>query len=204
MKYFILFLFLLTFNFACGQEKERCEYWYELHSFHINDLKPFQIIQANDKYGFRLVYREVGDSLCGSGYFLLDMRKDSAYYLLYTFADNEFYSYGSQYADSLVKRNIFTPDGKYTALKLFHFDGIPVIRTRDLRAYLQHKTSAEICIDRYEPGKGPAPIHRIAGWKNNTKLIYTWGCCGTLFTEEYDIKKKKSKLLRSEELYGRI
>ena len=194
MKIFLLAILLLSQQFSIAQNLEDCEPWYEIISYPISQLSSYKVIQKNEKYGFRLIKTEDNDTCYGGCYFLLDTRLDSAYLLTATFFD-----YPEDSSDDKnewnVRTSIFSPDGKYTALKFFHFGGIPIVKTNKLRLYLKKKAPPQFCIDQYKPGYGPSPIHRVIGWKNNTKLIYGWGCCGTSFTGEYDIMKRKTKQL---------
>ena len=210
MKILFWGLFCFAYTFTFPQNLDDCENWFGDISYPVSYLHEYKVIQDNPKYGFQLILvTEPIDSslleiLNAHEYYtvstqyplflILDTKLDSAYILSETFFDDpaEIINKKNEWN---VKTSIFSPDGNYTSLKFFHFGGIPIIKTSQLRLYLQKKATAQFCIDQNEPGYGPSPIHRVIGWKNNTKLIYGWGCCGTSFTGEYDIMKRKTKQL---------
>lgn len=193
----LLSVFFLLPKFSSAQEADECESWISITTYPISQLSSYKVIQKNDNYGFRLIYTDKNDTCGWNSFYLLDTRNDTAYQINDTFWNiNDIND--SVYKTKLpVKKNIFSPNGKYTAIKFFHFSGIPIVRTSMLRAYLQKKAQQDFCVDEYKPGYGPSPIHRVIGWKNNTKLRFSWGCCGTTFYGEYDIVKRKTKLLNT-------
>lgn len=196
-----LMLFFTASDILFAQEVERCDWDAEIVATHISDLEVEKVLQKNTKYGFRFILasstkaiKDTAENYCRSAYFLHDTNSDSAYSLSYTFSD-----YRDKYLKKTWNRppSIFSPDGEYTAIKFHVFGGIPVIATRKLHQYLSGQADAELCIDQYRPGFGPPPHHKVKGWKNNSKLIFTWSCCGSIFLGEYDIKRKTTKTLKA-------
>lgn len=159
------------------------ENWNSKHS--ISDIKKYKTIQKNKKYQY-----EFGSGYLDSvdyyrSYFLVDKQNQVAYQLETTIDEKNLKSLPQ----------IFSPNGEYTALIVWHFDNISILRTENLREFILDNYKPEIVTD-IKIEDGPQQIFRVLNWKNNDVLICSGSCCNSSIIYEYNIKNKKAKRIK--------